>query len=146
MRFILFIFFIMNINCIVFKRNNKILLNIFTRLKSANNIYDGNDHRYNITNNLPIKNLKLTNHDVSSFITNNEDIIILSNIGKNIYILKILKKLLNKNVSEIEKLKEIESYEKCIGYTEEESIYKLNLKAGGLLKDWDFDLYMSNLF
>jgi len=138
MKIFLFIFLIMNINCIVFKRNNKILLNIITRLKSTNNIYDGNDYRYNITNNLPIKKLNLRNYEVASpFMTNDEEIIVLSNIGKNMHKLKILKKLLKKDVSEIEKLKEIESYETCIGKKEEESKYKLNLKAGGLFKDWD---------
>ena len=48
-----------------------------------------------------------------------------------------MKKILKKDVSEIEKLKEIESYETFIGNKEEESKYKLNLKAGGLFKDWD---------
>jgi hypothetical protein len=120
---------------------------MITNLKSTNNIYDGNDHRYNVTNNFPIKKLNTTKYEELSYIhiqndEDNEKSIVLSRIRKNNYKLNLLKKLLKDDVSEIEKLKEIESYELN---KEEESKYKLNLKAGGLLEDWEF-LYMVTVF
>ena len=137
-----------NIDCIIFKRN------AITQLKSMN---DGNDHRYNTKNNLPVKKLNTTKYEELSHISTDEEINTLSRIGRNLYKLNLLKKLLRTDVSEIEKLKDIESsYEKCIGvdktededdkYEDKHSKYKFNLKAGGLLKDWDFDLHMSNTF
>jgi hypothetical protein len=138
MNIILFIFLIINLKCYSLKRN-QLLSNVFTKLRTSYNIYDGNDNRYNITNNLPIKNLNSTHYEelsCISHISNDEEINLLSNIGKNIHMLKLLKKLLNKNISEIEKLKEIKSYE-----TEEESKFKLNLKAGGLFEDWDMVIF-----
>lgn len=141
MNIILFIFLIMNIKCYSFKRSNKLLFNVFTRLKIASNFYDGNDYRYNITNNLPIKNLNSTNYEqlsCISHISNDQDMKVLSNIKININRLKLLKNLMNKNMSGIEKLKQIEMsgelFEKQ--QQQQKSKYILNIEAGGLYYDW----------
>jgi len=138
MNIILFIFLIMkmNIKCDAFKRSNKLLFNLYTRLKIASNFYDGNDYRYNITNNLPIKNLNSTNYEELSYISNDEDMTVLSNVEININRLKLLKNLMNKNMSEIEKLKRIEMSDEVFEKQQQKSIYVLNIEAGGLYYDW----------
>jgi hypothetical protein len=126
----------MNIKCDAFKRSNKLLFNLYTRLKIASNFYDGNDYRYNITNNLPIKNLNSTNYEELSYISNDEDMTVLSNVEININRLKLLKNLMNKNMSEIEKLKRIEMSDEVFEKQQQKSIYVLNIEAGGLYYDW----------
>lgn len=139
MNVILFIFLIMNIKCYAFKRNNKLLFNLFTRLRIASNFYDGNDYRYNITNNLPTKKLNSTNYEelsCISHISNDEDTKVLSNVKININRLKLLKNLMNKNMSEIEKLKRIEISGELFEKQQQKSKYVLNIEAGGLYYDW----------
>jgi hypothetical protein len=76
----------------------------------------GSDHRYNKTD---------------------SDSDIIFNITKFHKQMSILKTLENKNVSQKKKLDLIEYYEK----EEEPSPMKLNILAGGLTKDWNYDIY-----
>jgi len=55
---------------------------------------------------------------------------------KRFYQLNLLRKLENPEVSTLEKIQDLEIYD---GYNENSSKYTVNLKAGGLFKDWDWD-------
>jgi hypothetical protein len=96
------------------------------RLQCANNMY-GCDNRYNITNNLPIKKLKLANPEPSFMSIDEEKTI--ARIAINMNKLKLLNQL-NQNISEIEKITAIESSKV---FTNNLCV---NIFAGGLLDDW----------
>jgi hypothetical protein len=51
------------------------------------------------------------------------------------YKFKLLKKLINPEISQLEKLAEIDKYESY-----NNSKYKVDLTAGGLYKDWETNL------
>lgn len=85
-------------------------------LSKSKNIYDGYDHRYLITNETTLE------ETYSNIIT----------MGY-FYKLKLLKKLTSPEISEPEKLAEIERYE---GYNNNTK-YSVDLTAGGLYKDWE---------
>jgi hypothetical protein len=91
-------------------------------LSKSKNIYDGYDHRYLITNETLCSNETTLEDTHSNIIT----------MGY-FYKLKLLKKLTNPEISEPEKLAEIERYE---GYNNN-SKYNVDLTAGGLYKDWE---------
>jgi hypothetical protein len=90
---------------------------------------DGCDHRYftanesfSINNNtmVPIAHETVTLEDIYRF-------------NSYFYKLKLLKKLTNPTLSNIEKLQHLEIYE---GYNNK-SKYAIDLSSGGLYKDWD---------
>jgi len=87
--------------------------------------YGGCDHRY-----FNFINGTIVNPDAPNHLKTLED---NYRFNKNFYKLRLLTKLLNKDISEVEKLKELEIYN---GY-KNESKYVTNLSAGGLYKDWD---------
>jgi hypothetical protein len=95
--------------------------------------YHGYDHRY------IIKNETTLNLTYSSFILN-ENLQMTSEemhrFNDYFYKFKLVKKLQNHDISEINKLTELEKYE---GYNNK-SKYTLDLTAGGLFKDWDINI------
>jgi len=95
-----------------------------SKIKSIN-IYDGYDHRYPITNETLYSNETRPEDMYSNIIT----------MG-NFYKFKLLKKLINPEISQLEKLAEIDIYESY----NNNSKYKVDLTAGGLYKDWETNL------
>ena len=89
--------------------NNDLITNL---RKTTNIISDGKDHRFN------------ENNDTNSFII----IKLIENYEK----MELLKTLENKKLSILTKTLYIEEYNKL----NEEKVSSINLKAGGLYKDW----------
>jgi hypothetical protein len=56
---------------------------------------------------------------------------------KRFYQLNLLRKLETSDISTLEKIQDLEVYD---GYNENSSKYSVNLKAGGLFKDWESDI------
>jgi hypothetical protein len=96
-----------------------------SKIKSIN-IYDGYDHRY-----LNANESSLLNNTAIIQTFTFEDIY---RFNGYFYKLKLLKKLINPEISEQEKLAEIDKYE---SYNNNNSKYKFDLTAGGLYKDWE---------
>jgi len=94
------------------------------------NIYDGYDHRYLNANESSL----LNNTSIIQTLTF-EDINITLKIEDYFYKFKLLKKLINPEISQLEKLAEIDKYESY-----NNSKYKVDLTAGGLYKDWETNL------
>ena len=99
-----------------------------SELSKSKNIYDGYDHRYLEYNNSDIRQPIIT----QTLVTAEE----INMFNKNNYKLNLLNKLLDPNVSTVEKLLEVELYE------QHGDSYKHsnNINAGGLFDDWNITI------
>lgn len=111
--------------------------NVYNQLFENKHDADGFDHRYITLNGSSVSNLQL-NSSVSKEIISSSSATLeeLHKFKQNFYKLKLLNKLLNDNVSIIEKTQEVDFYEKTV-INSKISISTHNLTAGGLFKDWD---------
>jgi len=98
-----------------------------------NKYTDGCDHRYLTAN----ESFSINNNTVAPFAYQSEATVEdIYKFNGYFYKLKLLKKLTSPEISEQEKISAIDTYE---GYNNS-SKYTIDLKAGGLYKDWDITI------
>lgn len=109
--------------------------------KTLINVYNGCDERYPLSENNITTNVN-TNININELALSNDDQILLEKIGKYFIYKDFLKTLENDKVSIQEKLRIIE--ENNLLQPNDAYIQSFNLLAGGLMNDFNFELWTLN--
>ena len=111
-----------------------------TRLNLSSNSTDDNSFNKYFKSKLDLDDTRNTGLDervsrMSDIIDGQLDYELLSKIDQNFYKQRVLNKLINPNITEIEKINILNRY---LLYFDSDPV--VNIYAGGLLDDWEFEI------